>query len=143
MSSIQGVGQVKIVGAPTLPKWNAGAHTCRIPIAQAFRPEAFSPGATFAHGTEIPPRGGVVAAATKTLTPGMSELQKSRHARRAGVIVGLRENVGAPPFPKWNSVIADAPNSRELQNLAIRQNSGHSKNVGAPTFLDSPRVVRS
>jgi hypothetical protein len=171
MSSIQSVGQVKIVGAPPFPKWNAGAHTCRIPIAPAFRPEAFSPGATFAHGTEIPPRGGVVAAAAKTLTLGMGELQKSRHAPRVGVIVGLRENVGAPPFPKWNSVIADthspvaqvfrpeafpsggtvvapgaktlAPSSRELQNLAIRQNSGHSKNVGAPTFLDSPRVVRS
>jgi hypothetical protein len=91
MSSIQGVGQVKIVGAPTFPKWHAGAHTCRIPIAQAFRPEAFPSGGT------------VVAPGTKIL----------------------------------------APNSRELQNLAIRQNSGHSKNVGAPTFLDSPRVVRS
>lgn len=80
MSSIQGVGQVKIVGAPTFPKWNAGAHTCRIPVAQAFRPAAFPFGGT------------VVAPRTKTL----------------------------------------APNSRELQNLAIGQNSGHS-----------PRVVRS
>jgi hypothetical protein len=169
MSSIQGVGHAKIVGAPTFPEWNAGAHTFCIPVAQAFRTEVFSPGATFAHGTEIPPRDSMVAAATKTLTRSRGELQKSRHAPRAGIMVGLRKNVGAPTFPKWNPVIADthspvaqafrpeafpfggmvvAPgtttltaNRGELRNLAMGQNSGHSKNVGAPTFLDSPRVV--
>ena len=84
--------------------------------------------------------------------------------------VGHAKSVGAPTFPKWNSVIADThspvaqalkleafplggmvvapgtktltPNRGELLNLAIGQNSGRSKNVGAPTFLDSPRVVR-
>ncbi len=76
MSSMQGVGHAKIVGAPTL--------------AQALRLEAF-------------PLGGmVVAPGTKTLTP----------------------------------------NRGELLNLAIGQNSGRSNNVGAPTLLDSPRVVR-
>jgi hypothetical protein len=106
MSSIQGVGHSKIVGAPTFPEWNAGAHTFCIPVlAQAFRTEVFSSGATFAHGTEIPPRDSMVAAETKTPTPSRGELQKSRHAPRAGIMVG------------------------------------HRKNVGAPTFLDSPRVV--
>jgi hypothetical protein len=76
MSSMQGVGHAKIVGAPTL--------------AQALRLEAFLLG------------GMVVAPGTKTLTP----------------------------------------NSGELLNLAIGQNSGRSNNVGAPTLLDSPRVVR-
>ncbi len=76
MSSMQGVGHAKIVGAPTL--------------AQALRLEAF-------------PLGGmVVAPGTKTLTP----------------------------------------NRGELVNLAIGQNSRRSNNVGAPTLLDSPRVVR-
>ena len=76
MSSMQGVGHAKIVGAPTL--------------AQALRLEAFLLG------------GMVVAPGTKTLTP----------------------------------------NSGELLNLAIGQKSGRSNNVGAPTLLDSPRVVR-
>ena len=63
MSSIQGAGRAKIVGAATFPKWNAGTHTCRIPVAQAFRPEAF-------------PLGGmVVAPRTKTLTPNRGGLQ--------------------------------------------------------------------
>ena len=77
MSSMQGVGHAKIVGAPTL--------------AQALRLEA-----------AFPLGGMVVAPGTKTLTP----------------------------------------NRGELLNLAIGQNSGRSNSVGAPTLLDSPRVVR-
>jgi hypothetical protein len=65
--------------------------------------------------------------------------------------------VGAPTFPKWNSVIADThtrhpsvvpgtktltPKRGERQNLAIGQNSGQSKNVGASTFLASLSAVR-
>jgi hypothetical protein len=65
--------------------------------------------------------------------------------------------VGAPTFPQWKSVIADthtrhspvAPGTETLtakegerQNLATGQNSGHSKNVGAPTFLASLSAVR-
>ena len=84
--------------------------------------------------------------------------------------VGHAKIVGSTTFPKWNSVIADThspvaqalrleafprggmvvaprtktltPNRGELLNLAIGQNSGRSKNVGAPTLWDSPRVVR-
>ena len=107
MSTIQGAGHAKIVGALTFQEWTAGAHTFCIPEAQAFRAKLFSSGVTFAQGTKIPLRDSMVAAATKTLTPSRSELQKSRRAPRAGIVVGLR------------------------------------KNVGAPTFLDSPRVVCS
>jgi hypothetical protein len=89
MSRIQGVGQAKIVGAPTFPEWNAVIADTLSPVAQAFRPEAF------------PLCGMVVAPGTTNLTP----------------------------------------NRGELQNLAMGQNSGHCKNVGAPTFWDSPRVV--
>jgi hypothetical protein len=90
MSSIQGVGHAKIVGAPTFPKWNSVIADTHSPVAQALRLEAF-------------PLGGVVVApGTKTLTPDRGE----------------------------------------LVNLAIGQNSGRSNIVGAPTLLDSPRVVR-
>jgi hypothetical protein len=106
--SARGFGSGKIVGAPTFPKCKVGTHTCRIPVAQAFRPEASSPGATVAPGTEILSRGGVVTAATKTLTPESGELQKLRHWPRAGIMLGLPGNVGAPTFPNWNVDLADA-----------------------------------
>ncbi len=120
MSGARGFGSGKIVGAPTFPKWNVGAHICRIPLAQAFRPEASSPGATVARGTEILSRRGVVAAATKTLTPESGELQKPRHSPRAGIILGLPENVGAPTFPKWNADLADAHARRTPVAQAFR-----------------------
>ena len=98
MSSLQGVGEAKNVGAPTFLEWDAGAHTRRIPVVQAVRTEVFLSRATFAHGTEIPARDSVVTAAPKTLTPVRGELQKSRHAPRVRIMVKLRKNVGAPTF---------------------------------------------
>jgi hypothetical protein len=129
MSGARGFGSGKIVGAPTLPKRNAGGHACRIPVVRACRPEVSSPGA----------RG---------------ELQEPRHSPRAGIMVGLPENVGAPT----NSDLQSGESSgvvwsagacsrfyganRKCQVFVIaafaqsqkRRQAAALQNVGAPTF---------
>jgi hypothetical protein len=123
MSGARGFGSGKIVGAPTIPKRNAGAHACRIPVARAFRPEA-------------------------------SSLQEPRHSPRAGIMVGLPENVGAPTFSDLQSgesggVVWSARAcsrfygaNRKCQVFVIavfaqsqkRRQATALQNVGAPTF---------
>ncbi len=90
------------VGAPTFPNWNATGTTQHIPVAQAFRPEVFAIASALVAEREIPPRGVVIAAITRTLTPKRGELQEpviasfiqSQKRRRAAAL----QNVGAPTF---------------------------------------------
>jgi hypothetical protein len=93
------------VGAPTFPNWNAGARTSRISVAQAFRPEAFSRGATGVCGTEITLRNGVVVLRTKTLTPERGQLQKQTVQTQIRHGAGVGRNVGVPTFSALLSTV--------------------------------------
>jgi hypothetical protein len=137
MRSDAGVGSGKIVGAPTFSKWNADngdGDPRHIPVAQAFRPEAFS-------------RGGMVAPGMNTLTAKRGELQNLRN-------IAVGENVGAPTFSDLRSCVPigvlwsarDCSRiygvNRKCQVSVIEQSfqsqkrwqAGALQNVGALTF---------